>query len=890
MIEQWDSIKNLPFHMMEPEKVYDKLETGKHGLTEAEAQQRILLYGKNKINNAPKSSLLGKIWDHLHNIMVLILSIAAIIAFFVGDVKSALIIGFVIIMNTILGLIQENKAERALEALQNMSSPEAEVLRDGKAKIIKAEDLTMGDVVLLDVGDHIPADLRLVEAVNLKIEEAHLTGESVSVEKETQPLNEDNPVLGDRKNMAFMGSNVTYGRGSGIVTSVGMSTEIGKIAAYISADNKRQETPLQKRLAEMSKYISFIIVIASSVIFITGLLWGRSFFDMFLTSISLAVAAIPEGLPAIVTIVLALGVQKMAKRNAIIRKLPAVETLGSTQVICTDKTGTLTKNEMTVLKLYFDDNIFNIEELPGLTITLNRILEAMLLCNDTRVTLNSDHSLEMTGDPTETALVKFSHELNYDKNTLDKKMQRILELPFDSERKLMTTVNHNDSKYHSYTKGAFDILLNKCTRILEQGKVRTLTVEDRNRITNAHNEMTKNAFRIIAFSYKELETIPTKPELYGLEEDLIFIGFAAMIDPPRPEVMLAVKRCREAGIKPVMITGDHIDTASAIAQELGILKKGEIAIEGRMLDSMSDTELLERVENYSVYARVSPEHKVRIVKAWKNKGMITAMTGDGVNDAPALKSADISIGMGITGTDVAKGVSDMVLADDNFATIITTIEEGRKIYSNIRKVVHFLLSTHLGEVLTLFIATMLNWVILFPIHLLWVNLIIDTLPALALGMTKPEENIMKMKPRQSNQNFFLEENLGIKVIFHGFIKGLLVLASYYVAAKIHTEEVAITTAFVTLGLVQLAHTFSLQSDTKSFFKMSLFSNIYLFSAVVLSTLLQVSVVIVPALNEVFRVTQLHWEEWIVALVFSLSIIPIVEIQKKLFLNKGSDFS
>nr|WP_320027337.1 calcium-translocating P-type ATPase, PMCA-type [uncultured Acetobacterium sp.] len=866
---------------METEKLYECLETGKSGLTETEAESRRQLYGSNKINKGKKRTLVKKIWEQLNNIMVLILSVAAIIAFFAGDIKSTIIIIFVIIMNTILGLVQEGKAEKAMETLQSMSSPEAEVLRDDKARMIKAEELTIGDLVLLDAGDHIPADLRLIEAINLKIEEASLTGESVPVEKETQPLDKGEIVIGDRKNMAFMGSTVTYGRGAGIVTAIGMDTEMGKIAECISENNESQKTPLQIKLAEMSKYISIIIVIASVVIFITGLLWGRSFFDMFLTAVSLAVAAIPEGLPAIVTIVLALGVQKMARKNTIIRKLPAVETLGSAEVICTDKTGTLTKNEMTVVKVYLNQGVLEPDLVQVDQIAAKRSLEGMLLCNDTRVSAMSDDSEEMTGDPTETALVKFAHRLNYNKNNIDTIMPRVTEIPFDSDRKLMTTVNRLENRYTSYTKGALDILLDKCNRILDHDVIRNITIEDREMIVKANSLMAKNALRVIAFGYKELEAIPQENQINALEDDLVFIGFVGMIDPPRPEVRVAVQKCREAGIKPVMITGDHKDTASAIARELGILKDGESAIEGSVLQGMSNAELLENVENYSVYARVSTEHKVRIVKAWQEKGKITAMTGDGVNDAPALKSADIGIGMGITGSDVAKGVSDMVLADDNFATIVSAIEEGRKIYSNIRKAVHFLLSTHLGEVIALFIATMLNWVILYPIHLLWVNLIIDTFPALALGMEKPEENIMRKNPRKSKQNFFAE-GLGVNIVSQGMIKGLLVLTAYYVALNIHSQEVAVTTAFATLGLVQLCHAFTIRSETKSILKMGFFTNAHLIVAVAIAALLQVSVIIIPAFNELFKVKQLYWEEWIITIIASIVIIPIVEIQKRWF--------
>jgi P-type Ca2+ transporter type 2C len=879
MVKFEQSKQDILLHTRKIEEIYQILETGQFGLSETEAEKRRERYGLNAISKGKKRTLLKKIWEQLNNIMFLVLTVAAIIALFAGDTKSTVIIAIVVVMNTILGIIQEGKAEKAMEALQRLSTPVAEVFRDGKARMIKAEELTIGDLVMLDAGDHIPADLRLVESVNLKIEEASLTGESVPVEKVTEPLDREEIVIGDRINMAYMGSTVAYGRGKGIVTAIGMQSEMGRIAGYISGNETGQETPLQKKLAEMSKYISFIILIASLAIFATGLLWGRSFLDMFLTAVSLAVAAIPEGLPAIVTIVLAIGVQKMAKKNAIIRKLPVVETLGSAQIICTDKTGTLTKNEMTVVEIYLDEQVMRAEDIKPVDLTATiRLMEGMLLCNDTRVSTNPDQVEEMTGDPTETALVKFAHLMKYNKDTLDRMMPRIREIPFDSDRKLMSTVNRQENGLRSFTKGALDVLLNRCTRILSHGIVKELTPYDRELILKANSQMTQQALRVIAFAFNDLNTLPSDDTLDGIEQNLVFVGFVGMIDPPRAGVKEAVQRCREAGIKPVMITGDHKDTASAIARELGILQENESAIEGSSLQEMSDAELLEKLESYSVYARVSPEHKVRIVNAWREKGKITAMTGDGVNDAPALKFADIGIGMGITGTDVSKGVSDMVLADDNFVTIVAAVEEGRRIYNNIRKAVHFLLSTHLGEVIALFIATLLNWVILFPIHLLWVNLIIDTLPALALGMEKPEDDIMKKSPRNPKQNIFAE-GLGFNIISQGVVKGLLVLAAYYVAFNIHSEEVAITTAFATLGLVQLCHAFTIRSETKSVIKIGFFTNMRLNIAVAVAALLQVSVIIIPTFNELFQVTQLYWEEWLITIIASLAIIPIVEMQK-----------
>ena len=863
---------------MDVGQVYEILGTGSDGLTEEEAGQRRAQYGPNKISQGKKRTLPEKIREQLANVMVLILAAAAGIALIAGDVKSTVIIAVVVAMNTILGIIQEGKAEKALEALQRISSPEAEVVRGGKARVLKAEELTVGDLVLLEAGDHVPADLRLVDAANLQIEEAALTGESVPAQKDVRTLAHKDLVLGDRKNMAFLGSTVVYGRGTGVVTAVGMDSEVGRIAGFISADLAREETPLQKKLAQMSKYVSIIIVIAAVLILVTGLLWGRSFLDIFLTAVSLAVAAIPEGLPAIVTIVLALGVQKMAARNAIIRKLPAVETLGSAEVICTDKTGTLTKNEMTVVQVFLNLEGLGAGPAQINDAAYNRMLDAMMLCNDTRVTLEPGQSAELTGDPTETALVRYAREFGLEKDRLEATLPRISEIPFDSDRKLMTTLHGGGATPVSYTKGALDVLLGRSAFILDQGRVRPLHPEDREIILEANREMAQNALRVLAFGYKEPGAVPPAADLAGLEEELVFIGFAGMIDPPRPEAGIAVRKCREAGIRAVMITGDHKETASAIARQLGILGDGDEAVEGRILEGMSDEELIDRVEGISVYARVSPEHKVRIVKAWKARGKVTAMTGDGVNDAPALKTADIGIGMGITGTDVAKGVSDMVLADDNFATIITAVEEGRRIYSNIRKAVHFLLSTHLGEVLALFVATLLNWVILVPIHLLWVNLIIDTLPALALGMEKPDADIMRRNPRKSNQNFFAE-GLGRNILSQGFFKGMLVLAAYALALNLHTQEVAVTTAFATLGLVQLFHTFTLRSETESIFRLGLFSNPHLVAAVLVAALLQAGVILIPALNGIFQVQQLYWQEWLISLGASAAIVPIVEVQK-----------
>ena len=864
------------FFNMDKDSVLKKLATQVSGLSEQDAADRLSRLGRNTIESEKRISLLRRIINQMTNVMVLILAIAAVIALMVGDVKSTLIVVAVLIMNAALGVAQESKAEKAIESLRNLTSPDAVVRRDGQERKIKAEELVIGDVVLIESGNHIPADIRLLESINLKIEEAALTGESVPVDKYSNKVQDDKAGLGDQINMAFTGTSVVYGRGAGVVVATGMETEIGRIAKYLSQNNKIEETPLQKRLAEMSKYISLIIVLVSIAIFVTGLLWGRSMFEMFLTAVSLAVAAIPEGLPAIVTIILALGVQKMARRNAIVRKLPAVETLGSTQVICTDKTGTLTKNEMTVVELYFHNEKFAADEIDTLTIP-ERLLQSMVLCNDARSSTNNG-IVSYSGDPTETALLKFSALHGARKAALETMIPRTAEVPFDSGRKMMSTIHDLQGSVLVLIKGALDIMIGKCGRISGKYGVLPLTDDDRDRIESASKGMAQNALRVLAFAYKELAEFPDPVSDDSVENGLIFLGFVGMIDPARPEVREAIKVCRDAGIRPVMITGDHIETAIAIAKDLGMLAPGDIALEGKVLEKMSDAELLLHIERCSVYARVSPEHKVRIVQAWKRIGKVTAMTGDGVNDAPALKAADISIGMGITGTDVAKGVADIILVDDNFATIVSAVKEGRKIFNNIKKVIHFLLSTHFGEVVVLFIATLFNWVILFPVHLLWVNLIIDTLPALALGMEKADKQIMLQKPVSPDQKL-LAGGLGFRILLHGTIKGILVLAAYLLALNLHGQEIAVTTAFATLGLVQLAHAFSIRSRVAGTFSSGIPFNKYLVAATLVAAVMQVIVIAVPVFNNAFNVTQLKWEEWLITVVASLLIIPLVDLEK-----------
>lgn len=877
MAEFEKDLKNTLFYTLSAQEALDYLSARAGGLSEAEVEKRRMIYGNNELQEGKRKSILSKLVDQFKNVMVIILLIAAAISGFLGEYTDTAIILVVVVLNAVLGVIQESKAEKALEALKSMSKPYAKVKRNGMVAQIKSEEIVPGDIVLIEAGDFVPADMRLIDTASLKIEEAALTGESVPVEKSSAKIDKADIVIGDRKNMAYSGSSVTYGRGVGLVTATGMNTEVGKIAGYITT-GETEETPLQKKLEEMGKYLSVGIVAIAVIVFFAGVLQKRDYFEMFLTAVSLAVAAIPEGLPAIVTIVLAFGVQKMSRRNAIIRKLPAVETLGSTEIICSDKTGTLTQNKMTVKEVYFDGKTASSSDIQTDESSLSIFMQIMTLCNDSRVTRISKEKIDVAGDPTETALISFAAEKGFYKDEMDRIFPRKNEIPFDSDRKLMTTLHELDGRLMAMTKGAPDVLLQRCTDVLINGKIEQLTDTVISNIKQANSTLAGKALRVLAMGFRELDEIPDNMNSQQIENKLVFVGLVGMIDPPRLEVKEAVRVCREAGIRPIMITGDHRDTAAAIAKELNIIKDESEVITGSELDRISEEEFIKTVSRYSVYARVSPEHKVRIVKAWKQTGKIVAMTGDGVNDAPALKTSDIGVGMGITGTDVAKGVSDMVLSDDNFATIVVAVEEGRKIYSNIRKAIQFLLSANMGEVVTLFIATLLNWTILFPIHILWINLVTDALPALALGVEKAEKDIMKQKPRKSTNTIF-SEGLGLDIIYQGLLEGIITLVTYFIGINLYSSEIAITMAFVTLGLVQLTHSFNVRSSTKSVFTIGLFTNVYLVGAVAVSTLLQIIVVIVAPLNGIFRVQQLNGQQWLIVVAASLLIIPIVEIAK-----------
>lgn len=879
------------WHVKSEKEVEEILSTSlEEGLDRNEAIRRLEKYGPNELEQKGRKSIWAMFADQFKDFMIIILIVAAVISALLGEVADAVIILAIIFLNAILGVIQENKAEESLEALKKMSAPNAKVRRNGRPDVIPSAELVPGDVVILETGDFVPADIRLVETSNLKIQEAALTGESVPVDKTSQTLEDEEIPLGDRVNMAYSGSVVTYGRGKGVVVETGMSTQMGQIAEMIQTE-EGVKTPLQKRLEVLGKTLGIAALAVCAMIFVVGILYGKDIFTMFLTSVSLAVAAIPEGLPAIVTIVLAIGVQRMAKRNAIIRRLPAVETLGSATVICSDKTGTLTQNKMTVEKLYFNNQYKDVKDInmkEDHDDVLEILLDTGILCNDSQVRQDEKGELKTIGDPTETALVDLGLKVGVDKRERDKEYPRVDEVPFDSDRKLMTTVHRIGDKIRSYTKGAPDELLNRCTKILINGEVKDLTPDIVEKIRDANAEMASNALRVLGMAYKELEKLPEEQEKQEfLENDLIFVGLMGMIDPPRPEAREAVKLCKRAGIKPVMITGDHKVTAIAIARDLGILEDEEEAVTGVELEEMSDEELKANVRRYSVYARVSPEHKVRIVRAWQEWGQIVAMTGDGVNDAPALKRADIGAAMGIVGTDVAKEAADMVLTDDNFATVVAAVEEGRIIFANILKAIQFLLSCNVGEILLLFIATMLNWEEpLLPIHILWVNLVTDSLPALALGVEPAEKDIMDRKPRDPNSKVF-DNGMVIRVIYQGAMVGILSLIAFRIGQQVDVTT-GQTMAFAVLAFSQLIHAYNVRSNSKSIFTIGPFTNVRLIQATALSALLQLSVLVIPGLNRLFKVTTLDASHWLMVVGLSLAPLLIVELVKVFGWNTTKD--
>jgi len=860
--------------------IYKHFETSENGLSTEEANARLEKNGKNKLDEGKKRSLIAKFFDQLKDVMIIVLLVAAVVSAVIsiveknyGELIDSGLILVIVLVNAIIGLIQENKAENSLEALKNMNKPYAKVLRDGKVEKIKSEDIVVGDIVVLEAGDYIPADIRLISSHSLKVEESALTGESVPVEKDAEAIVKASAPLGDRLNMVYSAGIVTYGRGTGVVVATGMDTEVGKIAGMLKESDK-QTTPLQVQLAKTAKLLSILVIFIAVIIFVVSIINKTPIVESFMTAVAIAVAAIPEGLPAVVTIVLALGVKKMSERNAIVKNLPAVETLGCCEVICSDKTGTLTLNQMTVKELYtFNTGLFSADKQIGTTDSEKQLLNSMVLCNDTVI----NEGNKLVGDPTETALIAYAMYLN-NTNPIEMRntMKRVEEIPFDSDRKLMTTVNLVNDKKVSYTKGAVDMLLDKCTKILDKNVVRDITPHDIDKIQEVNNLMADKALRVLAYAFKE-EGLNKKE----LEQDLIFVGLTGMIDPPRTEVKDAVRTCKKAGMRAIMITGDHKATALAIAKEIGIYEQGDLVITGAELDKLSDEEFMANLHKYRVFARVSPENKVRIVKAFKKCKMIVAMTGDGVNDAPSIKMADIGIGMGITGTDVSKGAADMVLADDNFATIICAVEEGRKVYANIKKAVQYLLSANIAEVLCLFIATIfLKVEFLTPVMILWVNLVTDSFPALALGMERAEKDIMNKKPRKTNSSLFSGKT-GKDILIQGIMQTGLVMGSFCIGQYVlsGSEQLPLTMAFITLCFIQLFHSYNLKHEEKSIASSNPFNNNMLNYSFIGGAVLVVLVCTIPFLQSFFKTCDLTLVEWLIALGFSIAIIPLVEIQK-----------
>lgn len=918
-----------------------KLETDcVSGLSNEKVTDARAKYGTNELQAKKKKNLFIKFIEQFKDFMIIILIIAAIVSGVVGYVQGegitdSIIIFIVIIVNAVVGVAQESKAEKSLEALQKLSSHVAKVIRNGNMEVIPSKDLVPGDVVVLDTGDFVPADLRIIEAVNLKSQEASLTGESLPVEKMSNAIDNEKIGIGDRSNMLFSSSLITYGRGKGIVVETGMNTEVGKIAGIISntIDN---ETPLQTKLNKLGKVLGIAALAICAVIFVIGIVYKKEPLEMFMTAVSLAVAAIPEGLAAVSTIVLAIGVQRMVKRHAIVKKLPAVETLGSASVICSDKTGTLTQNRMTVKKVFYDGQLVNIEDIPeNHDKDIDELVYISMMCNDTKVGADK----KLTGDPTETALIDMGFELDFNPTILEL-WPRVKEIPFDSDRKLMTTINQRDGKYYVFTKGGIDELLTRCTKYLFNGEVKNDLDEYKKIISKYNEEMANKALRVLAMAYKVLDHEPSDAEMENMEGDLIYVGMVGMIDPPREEVKVAVAKCKSAGIKTVMITGDHKATAVAIAKELGILSEGDEAITGSQLEEMSDEDLIKNVRKYAVYARVSPEHKVRIVKAWQANGEIVAMTGDGVNDAPALKTADIGCAMGIVGTDVSKEAADVILTDDNFATIVSAVEEGRRIYDNILKAIQFLLSSNVGEIIVLFIAILIAPLLsskygielslitpLLPIHILWINLVTDSLPALALAVDPAEKDIMNRKPTKKQKGIFTK-GMSWRVIYQGLMIGLLTLAAFIIGiatpddklptminldGKIcnieevqNAEELIATSsasivdkqnvklaigqamAFVVLAFSELVHVFNIRNNKKSMFKTGIGGNMWLFGAIALAAALVGVILFIPELRHIFSIPVLPKENIVEILILVFSPFVIVEIFKLFRINTTKD--
>ncbi len=887
------------------------------GLTDEQISKQREKFGKNELKAQKKKSLFVKFLEQFKDFMIIVLIIAAIISGVVGymqgeGITDSIIILIVVIVNAIIGVAQEAKAEKSLEALQKLSSHSAKVMRNGILTVVPSKELVPGDIVILDTGDFVPADLRIIEAANLKSQESSLTGESVPVEKYSEVIKDEKVGIGDRVNMLFSSSLITYGRGKGIVVETGMNTEVGKIAGIIN-DTEKAETPLQIKLNKLGKTLGLVALAICAFIFIIGLIYGKEPLDMFMTAVSLAVAAIPEGLAAVSTIVLAIGVQRMVKKHAIVKKLPAVETLGSATVICSDKTGTLTQNKMTVKKIFYDNKLVDIDKIEQNEIKddLEKLVYVSMLCNDTKVGRDN----ELTGDPTETALVDMGFVLDF-KPELFEMLPRVGEIPFDSNRKLMTTIHKYEDKYLVYTKGGVDELLKRCNKYILNNEIKNDLNNFKNSIQNINEKMAKEALRVLAMGYKELDHMPSDEEMKNIESDLIYVGMVGMIDPPREEAKVAVEKCKTAGIKTVMITGDHKITATAIAKSLGILENESEAITGAELEEMSDEDLAKNIRKYSVYARVSPEHKVRIVRAWQKNGEIVAMTGDGVNDAPALKKADIGCAMGMVGTDVAKEAADVILTDDNFATVVSAVEEGRRIYDNILKAIQFLLSSNVGEIIVLFVAILITPLLskafgidikliepLLPIHILWVNLVTDSLPALALAVDPAEKDVMTRKPLKPGKGIFTK-GMTWRIVYQGIMIGLLTLAAFCIGlatpesslpevynnegVRLSNEEVKVeigqTMAFTVLALSELVHVFNIRNNKKSIFKTGIFNNSKLILAIAVSVALMFVILLIPSLRQIFSIPVLPLGNIIETILLVLAPLAIVELFKLFKIN------
>lgn len=865
------------WYTLSTKEVEEQMQTNiEFGLNEKQVEDKQNKFGLNKLEEKKRESIVIKFIKQFNDFMIIILIIASIISAVVArlegsnDYFDSIIIIAIVVFNAIMGLVQEAKAEKSLEALKKMTAPTCRIKRNGKISTIKSEQIVPGDIVLLEAGNYVPADCRLISSSNLKIEESSLTGETVPVLKEANSILKEKTALGDMVNMAFSTTIVVNGHGEAIVTDIGMNTKVGKIAKMIIT-NEAPETPIQKKLGEVGKSLGIACLGICLLIFAIGLLKKIEPIEMFMTSVGLAVAAIPEGLPAIVTIMLSIGVTKMAKKNSIIRKLPAVETLGSSSVICSDKTGTLTQNKMQVTKIANINGETNDKEY------IKWLMGMATMCTDVEIS-KENGKMELTGEPTEKAIVSKALDEGQNKNELYNVMKRVKDIPFDSSRKMMTTIHKMPNGYRVITKGAPDVLLKRCNKVYDNGNVTTLDYSKTKLIENQNNKMADEALRVLAIAYLDIPNLPSKIDTETVEKNLIFIGLIGMIDPPREGVKEAVATCKKAGIKTVMITGDHIITAKAIAKDLGILRGSDLAVTGEELDKIPQSILQKNIMNYSVFARVTPEHKVRIVKAYQSTGAVVAMTGDGVNDAPALKNADIGIAMGKNGTDVAKNAADMVLTDDNFVTIVEAVKQGRNIFDNIKKAVHFLIATNIGEIVTIFLGLVLGLKSpLLAIQLLWINLVTDSLPAIALGLEKPEADIMDKKPRDSKKGIFAD-GLWQRIITEGTMLGILTLVAFSVGNYLYDIEVGRTMAFVSLGLLELVHSFNIKSE-ESIFKVGLFENKYLLGAFILGALLQIVVVVIPPVAEVFKLVPLTQVQWMYT--FGISILPLVimEIQK-----------